>query len=243
MPAGGGEPGTAGAENPVESVGRGADVLEVTATTPVWIARLASVTRATVRHQALPPPPGDVSTEAFQSILAAAQAGAEWAWTRLVVDIDPVLRGYLRRQGATDPDDLAGETWLHVARGIHRFEGDADSFRSWVFMVAHHRIIDERRRRRRRPADLEEEPTLDRAAPPTSSAEVEAMDALEDAELAAVLDRLSPDQREVVLLRIGAGFGITEIAEIMGKRPGAVQALQHRAFRRLEKILERGVGK
>jgi DNA-directed RNA polymerase specialized sigma24 family protein len=34
---------------------------------------------------------------------------------------------------------------LHVARGIHRFEGDHNAFRSWVFMVAHHRIIDERR--------------------------------------------------------------------------------------------------
>lgn len=180
-------------------------------------------------------------SEAFQSIVEAARSGAEWAWSRLVGEIDPVLRGYVARLGASDPDDLVGETWLHVARGIHRFEGDADSFRSWVFMVAHHRVIDERRRRRRKPADLEEEATLDRSAVPSRSAESEAMESIDHDEMMKLLDQLSVDQREVVVLRIVGGFGISEIAQIVGKTPGATQALQHRAFRRLERILAKGV--
>lgn len=180
-------------------------------------------------------------SEAFDSVLGAARSGAEWAWARLLGDIDPVLRGYLRRQGAADPDDLAGETWLHVARGIAGFDGDYQAFRSWVFMIAHHRIIDERRRRRRRPVDLEDEDTLDRAAAPTRSAETEAMELMEHDELEKLLDQLSDSQKEVILLRVVAGFGVTEIAEIVGKKPGAVQALQFRAFQRLRKILEKGV--
>ncbi|MEX1043252.1 MAG: RNA polymerase sigma factor [Acidimicrobiia bacterium] len=179
--------------------------------------------------------------EAFDSIVAAARSGAEWAWERLLNEVDPVLRGYLRSQGATDVDDLAGETWLHVARGMGGFQGGYTDFRSWVFMIAHHRIIDERRKRGRRPVDLEESEALERSAPPFRSAESEVMDVMDEAEVERLLDHLSVDQREVVLLRVLGGFGISEIAQIIGKKPGAVQALQFRAFRRLEKFLEKDV--
>ncbi len=173
----------------------------------------------------------------FQSVLDAARSGAEWAWTRLVNDIDGVLRGYVRRQGGVDVDDLVGETWLHVARGVHRFDGDGAAFRSWVFMIAHHRIIDERRRRRRKPVDLAEQTLLDQASPSIGSAEAVAIERERDEEFQRILRELSPAQREVLLLRFVAGFGISEIAEIVGKKPGAVRALQRRAFKRLEKIL------
>lgn len=208
---------------------------------PVWIGILASVTGKSVSIANASQEPAVLPSQAFDSILVAARAGAEWAWARLLEEIEPVLRGYLRRQGAADPDGLAGETWLHVARGIAGFNGDYQDFRSWIFMIAHHRLIDERRMRGRRPVVLEEEETLDRAANPSRSAEAEVMESLERDDVERLLDRLSPAQREVVLLRVTGGFGITEIAEIIGKKPGAVQSLQFRAFRRLEKILEKGV--
>ncbi|MFV1980984.1 MAG: RNA polymerase sigma factor [Rhodothermia bacterium] len=173
----------------------------------------------------------------FQSVVDAARSGAEWAWARLVNDIDGTLRGYVRRQGGVDVDDLVGETWLHVARGLHRFAGDESAFRSWVFMIAHHRIIDERRRRRRRPVELTEQTALARLGPSRDSAESVAMERLDEEQFQHILEQLSPAQREVVLLRFVAGFGIKEIADIVGKKPGAVQALQRRAFKQLEKIL------
>lgn len=214
-------------------------------TLPVRIAPDASVTRMNVTgaENLQQESRAGISVEAFDSIVAAAGSGAEWAWARLLEEIDPVLRGYLQRQGASDPDDLAGETWLHVARSIGGFQGGYQDFRSWVFMIAHHRVIDERRRRGRRPEELKAQSSLDRAAPPRRSAEAEALDSFEDDRLEALLEQLSDAQREVVVLRVVAGFGITEIAEIVGKKPGAVQALQHRAFRRLRKILEQGVRK
>ena len=116
------------------------------------------------------------TVDPFQSVLDAARSGAEWAWSRLVNDLDGRLRGYVRRQGGVDADDLVGETWLHVARGLHRFEGDENAFRSWVFMIAHHRIIDERRRRRRKPTELREQAVLDRLGPSTRSAESKAIE-------------------------------------------------------------------
>jgi RNA polymerase sigma-70 factor (ECF subfamily) len=71
------------------------------------------------------------------------------------------------------------------------------------------------------------------------SAESEAIDALAEEEVASLLGTLPEAQREVMLLRIVGGFGVTEIAEIIGKRPGAVQALQHRAVERLRGAIER----
>lgn len=175
--------------------------------------------------------------EPSDSVIEAARRGAEWAWARLLEDIDGPLRGYVRRQGGVDVDDLVSETWLHVARGIHKFSGDQAAFRSWVFLIAHHRIVDERRwfsRKRVEPVDDED---LDGTAPPARSAESEAMDHIADEELQRALDRLSPDQREVILLRFFVGFDVSDIAPIVGKKPGAVRALQRRAMRRLEKIL------
>ncbi|MEE8456808.1 MAG: RNA polymerase sigma factor [Acidimicrobiia bacterium] len=154
-----------------------------------------------------------------------------------MTDIDGTLRGYVRRQGGMDVDDLVGETWLHVARGLHRFAGDEGAFRSWVFMIAHHRIIDERRRRRRKPVELTEQTALDRTGTSIGSAESVVMERLGEEEFEHILEQLSPAQREVVLLRFVAGFGIKEIGDIVGKKPGAVQALQRRAFKQLAKIL------
>ncbi|MBS3956361.1 MAG: sigma-70 family RNA polymerase sigma factor [Clostridiales bacterium] len=176
----------------------------------------------------------------FESVLIAARHGAEWAWERLVGDLDGSLRGYVRRQGGVDVDDLLGETWLQVARGLTRFSGDEAAFRSWVFMIAHHRIVDERRRIRRKRVDSVEAIVLDEAATEVRSAESEAIERMADEELLRMLDMLPQDQREVIVLRFVACFGVTEIARIVGKSPGAVRALQRRALRRLEKILGEG---
>jgi RNA polymerase sigma factor (sigma-70 family) len=183
-------------------------------------------------------PKQSLSAEPFQSVLDAARVGAAWAWRTIVDGLEPRLRAYAHRQGTDDPDAVVGDTWLNVARSIDRFEGDEAAFRSWVFSIAHHRLIDDRRRRRRKPAEPTALDRIDRASPTAPSAETEAMEHFGDAEVRRTLQQLPDAQREVMLLRFVGGFGITEIASIIGKRPGAVQALQRRALARLRKILE-----
>jgi len=51
---------------------------------------------------------------------------------------------------------------------------------------------------------------------------------------------LSADQAEVVLLRVLGGLGVEQVAELVGKRPGTVRVLQHRALRRLHAELAKG---
>lgn len=172
----------------------------------------------------------------FPEVLAAARAGAAWAWERLFESVTRGVRGYLAAQGAADPDDLTGEVMLQLVRGLPTFEGDEAGFRSWVFLVAHHRVIDDRRRRRRDDAFAAEQP------PPATAPAADAV-LLDDlgAEWRARLGQLSADQRNVILLRVVAGLPAEDVAGILGKRVGTVRVLQHRALARLRAGVTAGV--
>jgi RNA polymerase sigma-70 factor (ECF subfamily) len=167
----------------------------------------------------------------FASVLVGAQAGADWAWTLLYRSVAPAVRGYLRANGADDADNLLGEVFLQLARNLATFEGGEDRFRSWVFTVAHHRVIDERRRRRRRPAVAMAQ-VPERAAPGDDG---QLLNGLLTAEARALLDTLTPQQRDVVLLRVFADLPLEDVARIVGRPVSAVKSLQHRGLAALRK--------
>src|SRR4051812_36700082 len=87
----------------------------------------------------------------FDDVLTAAQAGAAWAFEVIYRDLAPAVTGYLRLHGAAEPDDLASETFIGVFTGLAGFGGDEAGLRSWVFTIAHRRLLDDWRRRGRRP--------------------------------------------------------------------------------------------
>jgi RNA polymerase sigma factor (sigma-70 family) len=173
----------------------------------------------------------------FASVLAAARAGADWAWARLYDDLAGPLRGYLAASGAAEPDDLVGEVFLQVVRDLHRFAGDERAFRAWAFTIARHRLLDDARARRRRPVEPAPPETLDRITAPDSAEET--LDRISDRRLRDLVQGLVPDQRDVLLLRIFAGLTVPEIAAALGKRPGAVKALQRRGLAALRRELDR----
>src|SRR3954464_12512885 len=88
---------------------------------------------------------------AFDDVLAAARAGAGWAFERLYRDLAPAVTGYLRLHGRAGPDDLASETFIGVFTGLAGFSGDETGLRAWVFTIAHRRLLDDWRRRNRPP--------------------------------------------------------------------------------------------
>lgn len=174
----------------------------------------------------------------FPGVLAAARQGAAWAWTSIYRDLAPQVLGYLRASGASDPDDLTGEVFLGLVRDIGRFKGDEAKFRSWVFVIAHHRLLDDRRRRIRRPeARLPVDTAADRR--PGGNVEHEAMEHLGREALQRIIDRCVPDQREVLLLRILGGLSLAEVAEVVGKSVGAVKSLQHRGIAAVAREMSR----
>ncbi len=166
--------------------------------------------------------------QATRDIIEDAKQGSESAWEHIYSTLAGPVTGYLRSRGATDPEDLCSEVFLQVARDIHRFDGNADKFRSWVFVIAHRRLIDARRASTRRPEIVDELATALEIE--GGDVEDEVMENLGNAWTANVLAALTEDQQEVLTLRIVADLSLEETAVVMGKRVGAVKALQRRAL-------------
>lgn len=174
--------------------------------------------------------------EAFPQLLAAAQAGAGWALERVWQSYAAKVAGYLRVQGADDPEDLASEVFLGAFRAISTFSGDEPQFRSWLFTIAHRRLLDARRSRSRAPSI---EPLDDAHDAPAGDAADDVLRRLATERVRALCERLVPDQRDVLLLRLVAGMTVEEAASVLGKSPGATKALQRRGLAAIRKILER----
>ncbi|MCU1485649.1 MAG: polymerase, sigma-24 subunit, subfamily [Actinomycetia bacterium] len=180
--------------------------------------------------------------EGFDAALGAARAGEGWAFERLFAWLGRPVAAYLRGAGTEDPDGSANDVFLRAFTTLDRFDGNEDRFRSWVFTIAHHLLIDERRRVARRPQRAPLEAAGTDPGPAAADAAEEALISLGDERVRALLAGLAPDQRDVVLLRIVADLSIEDTAVALGKRPGAVKALQHRAMRTLRsRVGEEGV--
>src|SRR6476646_9350210 len=175
------------------------------------------------------PLPDHSLRDQFPRILAAACAGGEWAWRELYGAVAPQLTRYLRARGVPEPDDGVGETFVKVVRYIEGFEGDEAAFRTWVFTIGRNLVVDDLRRRARRPVDAVTDDQL-AAAGPRGDAEDDAMRDMTVAHVEEILEHLSVDQRDVLLLRILGGLTIPEIAQVVGKKEGAVKMLQARGL-------------
>lgn len=173
---------------------------------------------------------------AFADVLAAASRGAPWACHQLYDETAGRVCGYLRAQGAPEPEDLTSDVFLRVFDRLPQFSGDATHFRSWVFTIAHHILVDDSRRRRSRPRTVGAVDDLDAAA--VDDVEQEALAHIGSDAIEQLVASLPSDQRAVVMLRVAADLPIAEVAEILGKRVGAVKALQHRALASLRRRLE-----
>ncbi|SFE12062.1 RNA polymerase sigma factor [Blastococcus tunisiensis] len=171
----------------------------------------------------------------FDDVLAAAQAGAPWAFEALYRDLSPAVTGYLRLHGAVEPDDLASETFLGVFTGLGGFRGDEDALRAWVFTIAHRRLVDDWRRRSRRPRTADDDAALDRHV--GGDVEDDAFLQLGAQGVHRLCALLPDDQRTVVLLRVLGDLTVEQVGQVIGRSVASVKALQRRGLRALREEL------
>jgi RNA polymerase sigma-70 factor (ECF subfamily) len=173
---------------------------------------------------------------AFDQVLAAAQAGAPWAFEQLYRDLAPSVTAYLRLHGAAEPDDLASETFIGVFTGLSGFAGDEDGLRGWVFTIAHRRLLDDWRRRSRRP-QLADDPG-DLTMHVGGDVEDDVLVRVGAKDVERLCGTLPADQRSVLLLRILADLTVEQVAQVMDRSVASVKALQRRGLRTLRDRLE-----
>jgi RNA polymerase sigma-70 factor (ECF subfamily) len=148
---------------------------------------------------------------------------------------DRVYRYCLRR--LNDPDHAADTTSAIFIKAMQSIDHcQPESFRSWLFSIAHNATIDLRRTNRDH-APLEH---AEHAASREPSPE-EQLDRKETAlEITLLLDHLTSDQRHVVELRL-AGLDGYEIAQALGRSRGSVDTAQSRAISRLRRIMQESI--
>lgn len=177
--------------------------------------------------------------EAFPSVLEAARVGAEWAWRALYEDLAPQLARYAAACRVADPSATVGEVFLRAVTGLPSFEGDERAFRAWLFRIARNVVLDEHRKARRRRTDTVPAEVLVRLSP-VGDVEEDALRSISEQRVRAVLDSLTPEQREVLLLRILGDLTVNEVALVVGRRPGAVKALQARGLAAIRRKIRKG---
>jgi RNA polymerase sigma factor (sigma-70 family) len=197
--------------------------------------RTSTKTNRTENHVAYARDISTTPTE-FLAILDAAKSGAEWAWAHIYRDLAGIVTGYLRSRGATEAEDLTSETFLQVARNIKSFEGDYESFRSWVFVIAHRRLLDSRRASGRQPKTVSDDARLVVVAD-SQHVDDEALSRISTQNIEGLFAGLTEDQRDVLALRVIADLTVEQTAQALGKGTGAVKALQRRALASLKRSL------
>lgn len=173
----------------------------------------------------------------FDETLRAAKVGEGWAFDSLFEAWNRPLTGFVAGRGVSDSDDVVNEIFLGAFRSIQSFNGEEADFRAWLFRIARNKIADSFRQRGRHPVTVPLEPGHPGSTIRSGDVEADADARLGSERVHDLLGRLTDEQREVMLLRIVADCTIDQIADITGRRRGAVKQLQRRALRQLEKFL------
>jgi len=175
---------------------------------------------------------------AFSITLASAQGGDETAFACLFRDLQPALLRYLQVI-TPEAEDVAGDTWLQVVKGLPGFRGGEEAFRAWLFTIARHRAVDAGRSRSRRPdVPLALTEAADQQPAGPDAAEL-ALEAISTRSVLALIKTLPREHAEIIMLRVVAGLEAADVARIVGKTPGAVRVTAHRALRKLADVAER----
>jgi len=127
-------------------------------------------------------------------------------------------------------EDCTAETFARLLAALRAGGGPTDHLRAYLYRTAHNWATDHYRRNP--PADLSEQ--LPAGDPPPEALAVQAQ---RQRRMRAALLRLTPEQRQVILLRFYQGLDPAETAAALGRPAGAIKSLQHRALAALRRLL------
>jgi RNA polymerase sigma-70 factor (ECF subfamily) len=137
----------------------------------------------------------------------------------------------LGERGAAE--EVVQEVFTRAWRNADRYDPERGSVRTWLYQIARHAIIDMRRRASARPALANGDAQMDHGT---------AGDSIEQAmlgwQVAAALERLTPEHRQMIRLAHFQGLSVREIAERCQLPIGTVKSRTWYALRSLRLVLE-----
>ena len=167
-------------------------------------------------------------------LIAPWKAGDQRAATELVERHASALARFAASCGAReDIDELVQDTFVRAFGSLDGFRGDS-SFRTWLFTIERRLLMDRRRAERRRPQGTE----INEGDAATEYDALDDMMANEaQSRVRDAMNRLTPTQREVFVLRVNEGLSYKEIAEAVSTTEGAARVHYHNAMRAVKEFL------
>jgi RNA polymerase sigma-70 factor (ECF subfamily) len=180
-------------------------------------------------------PPSELVSQEAQLIRKAIAGDADAFAGLYDTYVDEVYRFVLHRvNDEQTAEDITSQVFLKAWDNLGRYKVRGLPFGAWLFQIARNTVIDYYRTRKETlPLDAEVTTQPDPAANVVRQVEKR----LEGEWLRSVLTRLTHEQREVLTLKFINGLKTEEVAKVMGKRQGAIRALQMRALQALADII------
>jgi RNA polymerase sigma-70 factor (ECF subfamily) len=178
------------------------------------------------------------STEHVRELVERGQQGDRDALEELYLIHFDRIYSYLHVSVGNrhDAEDLTTQTFLKMLEKIGSFRWQSAPFSAWLFRIAHNLAMDHFRSRRRwQPEEEVPEPPGEEEP----SAELAAMQTIGRESMLKLIERLSPEQQQVLTLKFVFNLPNAEVAAILDKTEGAIKSLQHRALASLQKQIER----
>ena len=163
-----------------------------------------------------------------QTLVVRSQIGDEAAFQELLALHGPRLLSFTTRMMQSSPEqvaDLTQEIWIAIFRGLPRLL-DTGKFCPWAFRIARDRIYREYRRRKVPLQPIDENAELHAVEEPDTTADLEA--------LQHCMKTLSPEHREVLLLRFFEDMSYEDIARLTGSSIGTIRSRIHYGKRALK---------
>ena len=216
---------------------------------PTPLPRASSEALATAEVPEVPEPVEQITAE----LPPAAEGVDVWGLVRRTQDGDAEAFGelydhyvtmvhryvYHRVGDRATAEDVTSETFVRALRRIDSLSFQGRDVGAWLVTIARNIVLDHVKSSRYRlevaTADMRD---ADRA---TDGPEDAVMAHLTNQQLLECVQQLGSEQQECIVLRFLHGLSVAETAEIMGKKDGAIKALQHRAVRRLAGLLPDGL--
>jgi RNA polymerase sigma-70 factor, ECF subfamily len=174
----------------------------------------------------------------LEPLVREARAGEAGAWDTIFRRYQLPLYAYVRELVHDEQAslDLVQETFISAARHLDSLRDDG-KLGSWLFGIAHQKVLQQWRRSRRRPVESpdavpEDAPTHD-PDPSEWLIQQEEEEAFMDG-----LQQLAPEHRAVLLLHFVEDFPLEEIAGITGVPLGTVKSRLYYAKRHLRRLME-----
>jgi len=182
--------------------------------------------------------PARDSNEHVRALVARGQQGDREALEELYLIHFDRIYSYLHVSVGNrhDAEDLTTQTFLKMLEKIGSFKWQSAPFSAWLFRIAHNLAMDHFRARRRW------QPEEDVPEPPGEeepSAELAAMQTIGRESMLQLIEKLSPEQQQVLTLKFVFNLPNAEVAAILDKTEGAIKSLQHRALASLQRQIER----